>query len=373
MAAPTTDCFDSSEDEKQTVLDEETEAELATDAVEATLAEITEEKQNAETETAAACPPEHNEKNPDPTKKAACPRKRLLRRVASDPKPPQVDVRDMLCVWGKPLKAPVVVHPVLHDQGKSWVCLDHHLSWLRRACSKEGQTHYKTMFSACIATLRKEAREKLEAALTPDIRKSLRKTLELGSDDEKEESQASSSKGRPKKSKAALTPGSVEVELCGMRMTMRTTRRPLRIHATKESIMAVVKWLREHLASAQATQKRVAKAACPQDSFSMPENTCPQIQGKVTWHTCDDSWCIHYKDENKKTQVKKFRVKINTAKKGFLARIGGLSPASSSGDVAPASGKSEWQTAKLNQYRLAIAAWNELDKSTRDKIPLVAA
>ena len=75
---------------------------------------------------------------------------RRLSRHASDPRPPEVIAQQVVALVGKPLKAPAVVYPLKHIDGKPWVSLSEHLLWLRRACSDNGQTRYKACFQSAI-------------------------------------------------------------------------------------------------------------------------------------------------------------------------------------------------------------------------------
>ena len=235
----------------------------------------------------------------------------------------------------------------------TWMNINEHKWWLRRAVCPNGQTHWKEGFQSAVSALRREVQKSIRRELDPAA--ALRSTLNL-SEDEGDETPKKPSCGMPKTAAAH-----VEIELMGYKMKMKTSMRPLYVAVTQDSVNGIISFCKDHIAKGQWKLKRdtTAKnvsAACPQ-SWSMPEDPCPAILGKVTWQASHCSWSIHGKNENKENFVKRLKVDVEKKKKGFLA-----------GGVTPGDTKQAFQDERRKQYLAAIKMWNNEDQSTRERI-----
>jgi len=304
---------------------------------------------------AAACPRRFT-----PLKNKAPKRKRTLKRhLSDDPKPDEPEATTMVCVWGGSLK-----HPAVVGTTGTWLSLNEHKYWIRRACCGNGQTYWKENFQSAISALRREATALIRKALNPSA--DLREKLQL-SDDEFEAPQ-------PARRQAKQTNGQVEVTLMGFPVKMKTNTRPLFIAVTQESVNAVIAFCRKHIKEGPVQLKKDTaagsqqaacpqEAACPRKSFAMPVDACPSIIGKVTWQASRTAWSVHGKSEHGEKFSKRCKVTVPTEKKGFLTSGGGLSPGEES-----VTAKDAFHVARRKAYIEAIKMWNAEDYSTRERI-----
>ena len=108
----------------------------------------------------------------------------------------------------------------------------------------------------------------------------------------------------------------------------------------------------------------------------MAEDTCPLIQGKVTWQASLMSWAVHWKDEKGKGG-NVYRI---STKGGSVPGSGGSVPGSSGSVPSSSSGSGlllalsgsvpDFATRRRAAYIRAIKAWNTVDKSKRERIPV---
>lgn len=300
------------------------------------------------------------------------PKRRQLKRRISDTRPDAACAATMICVWGGEVKTPVVVQPIWKELGTTWMSPNEHCGWLRRACSSKGLTHYKELFQSAVSALRRELQAGM-AAVNPDPAGELRASLNLDSDESDGDKRGGSTAACPKaacpksKKKAASkrTPTgakTLDVILADATIKVQNKLRPFRVEVTEESVIAIMKWCRQHVLNGKATlKKHQTKAACPKaaaPSWSMPVDECPTILGKVTWQPSHVAWCVHGKDDNGK--IVKTRVKVGGKKEqqGFFT-----------------SARENYFVDRKNAYIAAIELWNEKDKSTRDRIeaPTIAS
>ena len=173
--------------------------------------------------------------------------RRTLKRRRSEGKPPQVDVVNRLCLWGHPLRSPVVVHPVWQDTGgRSWIAVNEHLGWLRRACTPDGSSRYEEAFQSAVSALRRDLNkgltdhmESLATEASSSAAQSQAQAREaLGLDDDEAASEPETKtqrwgrRGRPPLSLAA----ELEVDVAGTRVCMKRTTRPLMVEVTMSSV-----------------------------------------------------------------------------------------------------------------------------------------
>ena len=160
----------------------------------------------------------------------------------------------------------------------SWMNINEHKWWLRRAVCPKGQTHWKEGFQSAVSALRREVQKLIRQELDPAA--ALRSTLNL-SEDEGDATPKKPSRGMHKAAAAH-----VEIKLMGYTMKMKTSLRPLYVAVTKDSVNGIVSFCRDHITKGQWKLKRDMPknvvAACPQ-SWSMPVDPCSCILGKVTW------------------------------------------------------------------------------------------
>ena len=114
---------------------------------------------------------------PGQAKMAPKKRRTLKRRLSEQPKPSEPVATDrMICVWGGAQR-----HPAVVAIAGTWMNLNEHKLWMRRACCVKGQTHWKEGFQSAISALRRECQTLIHNACNPTA--DLRASLDL-SDDE---------------------------------------------------------------------------------------------------------------------------------------------------------------------------------------------
>ncbi len=282
---------------------------------------------------------------------------RKLRRRVSDAKPSSVTVLSLLCVWGKPLKAPVPVYPIRRDpSGKAWIHLSEHLLWLRRAVAPTGSTHYQELFQSALSDLRRTLREQIE-----DGRKStssgaeqakLRAALQLSDDDEG----PCASRGVASKARKGQPTGVVSVKIKDTVVQVKNSTRPLILECTQDSVTSVVAFCQEHCRAGTTTLRKHRRAESGKPSFQMPLQECPAILGKVTWHPSAGAWAVHYKDEHGKTITTRISVPARNAPKSLCQPEG------------TRRDREAYAQARRAKYVEACAFWNEHDRSQRERI-----
>lgn len=301
--------------------------------------------------------PPANSHEKDPPKASASAKKgagarRTLKRRRSDGKPPQVEVVSRLCLWGQPLKSPVVVHPVSQDAtGRSWTAVHEHLAWLRRACTPDGSSRYDELFQSAVSALRRHLKEgvsKHMASLAQSASSAeqckARASLGLDDDDPGSEPETQAQRwgraGRPPLSSAA----ELEVDVGGTRVCVKRTTRPLTVEVTMSSVKALIKYCRDHVSAGKATLRKHTASEKAEPAYSQPVSECPPIMHKVTWHPSVSAWCVHWKDAGGAAQVTRVRVSKAALPLGSA------------------------REARFVAYVKAIRMWNEEDKSTRERI-----
>ena len=325
-------------------------------------------------------------------------RSRTLQRLTSNPKPPEPAAMEMLCIFGKPLKYPVPVHPVKIDsQGNRWFILNEHQTWLRRACAREGTTHYEVHFQAAVTALREnlqdlilEERKKESAAGQQD---NIRKDLGISDSDEeplRPRKRGKSSKA-PKPGEQFSKKNRLEIPFCGGTLGVLNQLRPCCVECTAPAVSAILKACKqkadEHAAappklSAAAASKKARKekqeapsAPTPAEAtaapagasvsqagssdskvYSMQSLSCG-IAGKVTWQPSAQAWAVHYKAGNGKRAVQRVYAK-GRVQQGFF----GLQKSEPNSE----------RIAALREvaFRQACELWNELDTTKVARIDL---
>lgn len=305
-----------------------------------------------------------------PAKKA-----RTLARLASNPTPTSVVCKAMLCLHGRPLKQPLAVHPVKRDlAGRSWVLVNEHQVWLRRACALQGSSHYEHAFQSAVSALRKELVSRLAesrvAGQSAEEQKKLRTQLAMVESDDDEGVSGQGRRSTPRVAKKD-TRASVEIELHGTRLQMLNCPRPVVVDASPASIMAVIAFCQEHCRAGEILLRRdkkqqatnqgagVTKTAGPpqqeyasqgatetQDAgprFQMSAADCAPLPGKVTWHPSVGAWAVHYRTEAGKTLVSRIPVKQQDSGGSFA-------------------------DARRSAYLVACRLWDEKDVSKRERI-----
>ena len=291
-------------------------------------------------------------------RKAAAKKKppRQLKRKASEGKPAELRCENRLCLWGAKFKAPAVIHPMYRRGGKWFFPIHERLYWLRRACGDTSTTHWTGKFQQALSALRQHLkrgiRQKVDALGAAAA--TLREALALNDSDEED---ALGTKKKAKKQPRLRTPegmDEVAVAIGSTSVKVRTRQRPFEVEASADAVMAVAQFCREFIEKdALAPKKRAASAT----AFVLAAPDCPPVLGCVTWHASVQAWSVHWKDAAGKAHVKRVLVQKRERKVGFM-------------DTAPAQedAKSAWATARRVAYQEAVALWNELDKSTRDRI-----
>ena len=286
---------------------------------------------------------------------------------ASEARPPTVCVESMLCVWGKPLKHPVPVHPLrIDDTGVKWIALSEHLLWLRRVCASEGSTHYEELFQSAVSSLRKDLKFAVEHGRAPGAAEQgkVRALLELDDDDQDPEHCKPAK--RRKTTRAPTTTATVD----GVQVTMKNSARPLLMECTAQSVAALMSFCQKHVRQGQATLKKdqgrpSATPGAASASWELPHTECPAIQGKVTWHPSVGSWAVHFKDASGKQQIHRLKVPASFDE--------GIVRAVNQADSSLHTRRDHYHVARLDAYHAAIKKWNSEDKSTRDRITTAAA
>ena len=321
-----------------------------------------------------------------------------------------------------------MVHPLLAiGEGRSVLVVHEHHWWLRRACARKGSTHWTEHFQFAISELRRvldagvrahieQARGGLKAAagrLGFDLGK---EAAEQGA--ESQEGLAACEEPRTRRrARAPLGMDFVEVPLGAASVQVRATARPFEVLATPESIAAIVAFCRARVeqetpplrkrrrsaaaraapvstgagavedaaapavedAAAPAVEDAAAPAAHTGQAsalvaaapaadggqasagFVMPTPGCPGILGKVTWHPSVKAWSVHYKTAAGEYRQKRVFVKVPLQRSAFA-------------DAADRAAHAvAWAQAKREAYEEALALWNEVDRSTRERIPLGAS
>ena len=268
-------------------------------------------------------------------------RPRQLLRTPSDSQPRSLSVEPLLCLWGRPLKAPVAIHPVRRcAEGKSWIVLGEHLTWFRRACAPAGDTHYDHGFQSAINDLRSKLRDLLiKARETSKVEQSQQAMrAELGLEEEKAPDNASV--GCRTSARQDGQQPCVKVTLNATVITMQSSVRPLMIECTREAVLCLIGFCQEHCRAGRATLKKEQNKTGAL-SFQMPQDACPSILGKITWHPSVNAWAVHWKNKANKSQTT--RVTVSAVSVGFA----------------------ELRRAR---YVQALKMWNELDCSKRERI-----
>ena len=289
-------------------------------------------------------------------------KRRMLKRHRSEGKPGEVTCSTMLALHGKPLKTPVLVHPLQTIEGRKYFSVSEHLPWLRRAMCPKGETHYTSAMQNAVTELRTALRKQVEVAMSPvdqlrrslDLEEPLSPVAEHGQSGSLHESPASAKK--PKRS-ALAREATVKVELDGVKFDMKGSLRPLLVVACPESVLAVVKFCQRHFKAGRSLQQK-AVVVSPR-GFSLPDDGCQAILGKVTWQPSLMAWAVHWKDDRGKPgAVVRFAATQGGAKKAKATRLG-------QGDMSGSS-----VVKRRPSYLQAIAKWNELDQSSRERIPM---
>ena len=291
------------------------------------------------------------------------PPRRQLKRKASEGKPAELRCENRLCLWGEKFKAPAVIHPMYRRGGKWFFPIHERLYWLRRACGDASTTHWTGKFQQALSALRRHLkrgiRQKVDAFGAAAA--TMREALGLNDSDEEDglgpKEDGLGPKKKAKKQPRLRTPEGLEevaVDIGSTSVKVRTRQRPFEVEASADAVMAVVQFCCEFIEKdALAPKKRAASAT----AFVLATPDCPPVLGCVTWHASVQAWSVHWKDAESKAHVKRVLVQKRERKVGFM-------------DAASAQedAKSAWATARRVAYQEALALWNELDKSTRDRI-----
>ncbi len=159
----------------------------------------------------------------------------------------------------------------------------------------------------------------------------------------------------------------------GDTIKVRVKERPFLVEATASNVEALIRFCRRNMeeskAKGQPQLKRksgasaveppespdsvVAAASCATPSavkvFAMPMDVCPAIIGKVTWQPSKNAWAVHCKGADKKSIQSRVKVDLPTN---------------------AVDEKTEFEKARLRAYKKAVAHWNDVDQSKRDRIPM---
>ena len=170
----------------------------------------------------------------------------------SDNKPSSPQAMNMLCVWGKPVKHPVVVQPVQTDaNGKKWIVLNEHLHWLRRACAPEGSTHYRELFQSAISELRRVLRMQLEKKHDAAGAEQSKLREDLGLDVDGDEAPPVNGKRRG----VAQEP-EISVVLNGTPFMVKTRIRPITVECTTIAVDARIAFCTQHVRAGKSSLKQ---------------------------------------------------------------------------------------------------------------------
>ena len=299
------------------------------------------------------------------------PLKRRLKRIRSDPKPDTVTCESMLALRGRPFKTPVLVFPLKSLNGRKFFNISEHIPWLRRACCESGSMYYTQAFQAAVTELRTVLKKQIEVALSPAD--AILHKLDLDKEDERE---AEASVPAKKKRRGAVErPSHLEVSLDGVKLSVQAVTRPLLVEANPRSVLCVVQFCQRHVKAGVSLQKR-QRITDSRGGFALPDDICPPILGKVTWQASLLSWAVHWKDEKgKQGLIQRFSARGGSvpAKGGSVPGESCSEPSSSSGSgllVALSGSVPDFAERRRAAYIRAVKAWNALDQSKRDRIPV---
>jgi len=308
-----------------------------------------------------------------------------------EPASAPLEVTSVLALTTGPRQMPAVIHPSVMVNGISYMILVEEAQWLRRATSDATQTHYTQKFQRALTALRailnvkvKAVREVALKKLRLEAKKAIadsdasemsevdRQAGDAGSRGKESAQKKSRGRGASRKSKKAerLSQDFVlEIDL-GDASPVRALNslRPLRLESSPDAVRAVVAWCRDHIVNDRVVD-RDGEGTPPEDTgaddsqkgkrkFLMPGDSCPNIPGRVHWHTSMRSWCIAYKAEPKAKRPTRQHAGFAVNQNGKVTfDVGILSP-------------EEFEGRRMAKYCDAIAQWNELDKSKKPRIPL---
>ena len=285
---------------------------------------------------------------------------RPLKRRASAERPDEVTCEARLCVWGRAIKTPAVVYPLVTIGNKRWFQVSERSWWLRRACEPaRGLTTWKPRFQHAVSELRRVIKEEMCQKFQGLAATSahLRQTIGLEEEDVEEASGQKRVRVKPTSEEATI-------DLNGTAINVRTQERPPMIEATQKAVMAVITFCNKVAETGEPQLKRDRRkmAQTSEERFVLPPETCRPITGKVTWHPSVSAWSIHIKDASGKRVQKRFRAEQTEAPKVSAASFLSGAPAT--------LGPSVIMEERAKAYWAAVEAWNELDKSTRERIPV---
>ena len=253
--------------------------------------------------------------------------------------------------------------------------------WLRKATCDSGLTYYTAAFQYAITEVRNVVKKQVEVGLSPAASgiREMRERLGLDDDDEKgERAKGDAAKGdapgsgKKNRPRGRHRPAHVEVNLDGVTLEVKPFLRPLLVRATPESVMAVVKFVARHVkANVSMLKKKDQDYQGSRAGFVQPDDGCPAHTGRVTWAASLLSWVVHWKDSRGKDGL----VVRFSAKRG--ADPAGTQTAKGPGFLEQLAEASDKERAHKNfaankraAYIKAIKAWNDMDKSKRDRIPV---
>ena len=315
-----------------------------------------------------------------PTGPTAAVKKRILKRMASQPaapkarnltrrpslgKPSGLQCMNRLCLWGENVRVPCVVHPLVRRDGKLFFPVHEQSYWLRRACGDKGLTHWTDRFQQAVSELRRTLKDGIRETVDragAAVEKA-REALGLQEEDGAQASAVGATKRRKRGVASAVGASATEevgVMVNGVLVKVRVRERPFEIEATAEAVMAVVGFCQTSLKRGKAAPRRVSTTDASRGGFAFKTDDCPAIVGKVTWHPSVEAWCVHFKDAQRKDQWRRVPAKRHEPRDSFLANV---SAANERGTCAS-------QAARRMAYLAALRLWDELDCSSRERIGL---
>ena len=259
----------------------------------------------------------------------------------------------MLCVFGKPLKTPVVVWPLhVETDGSLWIPLTEHVHWLRRACESSGQTQYELPFQSAISELRR--------IFTAEVQKSRVGGPAAVQMKMRENMGISDGQGATSPNKLRLRvgqPPTTTVVLVGYTFRIRNTVRPILIDRTENAANALMEFCVQHIRGGNVILRKNQIVAKPAACQTVPPE-CEAVPGKVTWHPSKNAWAVHYKAATGEASVAYAKADRPTNSKSLADFMG----------TPPPMTKEAHQAAIAAAHKKAVDMWNAMDASKRERI-----